>query len=431
MAGLDTRGAFDGFVQGFGMMQNYKGGQDRKAYREQQQGMQERGMDMREQQLEGQQQDRQKVSDQQYIAQYYARADPLMSDIENPDSMKQLVAMFEDAEAADVFKRNPMASMTHILNPKTIAAAKYAGDLGKGEGVLFSDKTAGAMNDYFSPVVNRMPGRRTRINNVYPGQKEGTMAFDLGVTPIEDDGAEGEEYLAGMTDKRGIEGEDDNIMQVPIEKLIEKVKGAQTIYDALGPEKIAQFQKSLRTMGYLPAELPKYSDVEGPDGSMFQVDQHGKKTVILGRKPTASGSSGAAYAPSSDVKTLQYLKANGMNDQEARDELVRLKRGGTGDSITASDRYKVTFLTNQIKEVDAQLQAFPDKEAEATLMQQRSQLIQAREGLAGQLGLTAPPEQQPQQSQQAQQVGPEIGQVEGGYEFIGGDPASPDSWREM
>ena len=389
MAGLDTRGAFDGFVQGFGMMQNYRDGQDRKEYMKQQQGMQQRGLDMREQEFAGQQEDRQKTNDQQYITQFYERTMPLMQDADNPESLKMLTAMFEDEEASTVLGRNKLADMRHLFNPKTIAAAQYAGELGKGEGQLFSDKTASAMNDYFSPEVNRMPGRRTRINGVYPGQQEGTMAFDLGITPIGDDDTEGEEYFAPMTSKRGIAGEDDDIMQVPIEQMINKVRGAQMLYEALGPEKVAQIQKSLRAMGYLAPEEAKWEDIQGPGGSILQRNTvTGETKQVLGRAPLPRANSGAAFAPSNDVKTIEYLISQGMTPTEARDEVVRLKRGSTGDSITASDRYKVTYLTNQIKEIDSQLKAIPaSEEEEARLVQQRTQLVQQRNNIAGQLGL--------------------------------------------
>lgn len=421
MAGLDTRGAFDGFTQGFGMMQNYKDSQDRKEYMKQQQGMQERGMEMREQEFEGQQQDRQKKNDQEYITQFYARTMPLMKDSSNPESMRQLVAMYEDPQAADTFKRNPMASMAHLLNPKTIAAVEYADQLGSGEGELFSEGTASAMNDYFSPVVNRMPGRRTNIKAVYPGQQEGTMTFDLGVVPIGEDGVEGEEYSSAMTGKRGTEADgDDEIMQVPIEQLIQKVHGAKQIYSAIGKENLGQFQEALRAMGYLPKEEARWEEVKGPGGSILQRNTvTGEMKNVLGRAPLPKASSNAEFAPSSDVKTIEYLISQGMTPEEARNEVVRLKRGSTGDGMTANDRFRVTYLTNRIKEIDDIIAAtLPLPDEKAKLDKQRAQFAQQREALMGpasQPGLVDPPAGAQggggQQQKQSQQPSPITGKV--------------------
>lgn len=395
MAGLDTRGAFDGFTQGFGMMQNYQDGKDRKAYREQQMGMQQRGLEMREQEFEGQQEDRQKKNDQQYITQFYERTMPLMQDIDNPESLKMLTAMFEDEEASTVLGRNKLADMRHLFNPKTIAAAQYAGELGKGEGQLFSDKTASAMNDYFSPVVNRMPGRRTRINGVYPGQQEGTMAFDLGITPIGDDDAEGEEYFGPMTSKRGVQGEDDDIMQVPIEQMIQKVKGSQAIYEALGPEKIAQIQKSLRAMGYLAPEEAKWEDIQGPGGSIQQRNSvTGELRAVLGRAPVVARSDGGT-AGAGKVTTQQsnfhFLKNQmSMSDQDA----YNASFGGTGavtGKVAGDVQAGINLLSAQIKEIDSRTAGkakyhVPEEEF-ASLMQKRAQLEQQRQALADSAGL--------------------------------------------
>ncbi|HKM27782.1 MAG TPA: hypothetical protein VJY57_10130 [Thiopseudomonas sp.] len=394
MAGLDTRGAFDGFVQGFGLMQGYQNNKDNKAIRQEQLGMQQRGLEMREQEFEGQQQDRQKKNDQEYITQFYERTMPLMQDADNPESIKMLAAMFEDEEASTVLSRNKLADMRHLFNPKTIAAAQYAGELGKGEGQLFSDKTAAAMNDYFSPTVNRMPGRRTRINGVYPGQKEGTMAFDLGITPLGDDGVEGEEYFGPMTNKRGVEGEDDDVMQVSIEQMIQKVKGSQAIYEALGPEKIAQIQKSLRNMGYLAPEEAKWEEVKGPGGSIQQRNTvTGEMKNVLGRAPVAARSGGGTSGSKSTSKQSDYEFhiSRGKSPEEAE----RLAFGGdsTGDSLTSDDRYWIEHLTKKVKEVDTVLATFPPKDETAKLLRSREKLIRDRDVFEDKLGLKGSPAQ--------------------------------------
>jgi hypothetical protein len=412
MAGLDTRGAMDGFVQGFNMMDAYNNRKASSARADQQVQMQQRGLDMREQEFAAQQGDRQKQQDQQQIAQFYTG---WASGIDAPIT----------PELEQAFERNKLADPRHLFRPETEAAVNYADKLAKGEGSLFSKQTVDAMNDFYAPRVSRGNGGKKRLAGMYPGQKEGSFVFEL---EVEDE--LGNKRLAPMTVNRGLEGEDDEVAQYEIDQAIGPVMGAKSIYQALGQNR-DKMLGYLRSSGYLPKEADKWEQVEGPDGAILQRNSRtGEMKSVVGRK---SAGAGGAYAPSSDVKTLEYLKANGMSDQQARDELVRLKRGGSESSISAGDRYRVTFLTNQIKEIDSQLEAFPDPEAEAALRQQREQLVQARQGLASDLGLAGVPNQQQARQEpkpSAQQQGPKVGHVEDGYEFLGGDPANPENWSK-
>ena len=412
MAGLDMRGAFDGFVQGFNMVDAYNHRKASSERADQQVEMQQRGLDMREQEFAAHQDERQRQQDQQQIAQFYTG---WASGIDAPIT----------PELEQAFERNKLADPRHLFRPETEAAVQYADKLAKGEGSLFSKQTVDAMNDFYAPRVSRGNGGKKRLAGMYPGQKEGSLVFEL---EVEDE--QGNKRLAPMTVNRGLEGEDDEVAQYEIDQAIAPVMGAKSIYQALGQnrEKMLGY---LRSSGYLPKEADKWEQVNGPDGAILQRNSRtGEMKSVVGRK---SAGAGGAYAPSSDVKTLEYLKANGMTDQQARDELVRLKRGGSDSSVSAGDRYRVTFLTSQIKEIDKQLEAFPDPEAEAALRQQREQLVQARQGLASDLGLVGvPSQQQAQQSPKpsAPQQGPQVGRVEDGYEFLGGDPASPENWRK-
>lgn len=413
MAGLDTRGAFDGFVQGFNMVEGYNQRKDAGKRADQQQAMQERGLQMREQEFGAQQEERQSQRDQQQIAQFYSG---WASGIEAPVT----------PELEQVFARNQMADPRHLFRPETEQAVQYADKLAQGEGSLFSQQTVDAMNAFYAPRVNRGAGGKKRLAGMYPGQKEGSFVFEL---EVEDE--QGGKRLAPMTKNRGLEGEDDEVAQYDIDQAIGPVMGAKSLYQALG-ENREKMTAYLRSSGYLPKEEARWEEVAGPDGSILQRNTAtGEMKSVIGRK--ALGGAGGAYAPSSDVKTLEYLKASGMSDQQARDELVRLKRGGSDSSVSAGDRYRVTFLTNQIKEIDKQLEGFPDAEAETALLRQRGELVQARQGLASQLGLVGVPEPAQQAEQPAAQTpsaAPKAGQVEDGYEFLGGDPASPENWRK-
>ncbi len=454
MAGLDTRGAFDGFTQGFGMMQNYKDGQDRKEYMKQQQGMQQRGLEMREQEFSAQQEQRQKQNDQQYITQFWGRASPLLEAGQNdPEALKQLQGMFEDEEAKSVFSRNKLANPLHILNPKTVAAASYADKLASGEGQLFSEQTAQAMGDYFDPVVNRMPGRKTRIANLYPGSTPETVTFDLGVTLTDGlEGVEQPEYNAGMTVNRGIAGEDDEIMEVPIEEMIKRVQGGRIIYQELGPERLAMAQASLRAMGYLPKEETRYEDVDGPGGSILQRSSSDNKlTSVVGRERQAGGAGGLGN-PTSQQKNYAFLtRALGMSEEEA----YKASFGGTG-AVTGRVPGEVTagisFFNAQIKEIDSKINGVAGrmlpKEELAALTEQREGLAAQRQSLAqnarlvpgapsAQQGMQIPeqqaaqPQQQPEPQAQTQAQMPQPGHIEDGFEFLGGDPADPANWRQQ
>lgn len=417
MAGLDTRGAFDGFVKGFGMMQGYQDSKDRKAYMKEQQGMQQRGLEMREQEFSAQQEQRQKQNDQQYITQFWGRASPLLEAGQNdPEALKQLQSMFEDEEAKSVFSRNKLANPLHILNPKTVAAASYADKLAAGEGQLFSEQTAQAMGDYFDPVVNRMPGRKTRIANLYPGSTPETVTFDLGVTLTDGlEGIEQKEYSSPMSAKRGFAGEDDEIMEVPIEEMIKRVQGARMIYQDLGPERLQRAQASLRAMGYLPKEEAKWEQVQGPGGSILQRNTAtGEMKNVLGRAPVAGGSGYGSSKLTQQQDNFHFLKNQlNMSDEDA----YKAAFGGTGavtGKVAGDVQAGINLLSAQIKEIDSRTAGkaglmLPEEEL-ASLMQQRSQLEQQRQALADSAGLLgstssqqSPGLQMPQQAQQPQQ----------------------------
>lgn len=432
MAGLDTRGAFDGFVKGFGMMQGYQDSKDRKAYMQEQQGMQQRGLEMREQEFSAQQEQRQKQNDQQYITQFWGRASPLLeAGQDDPEALKQLQGMFEDEEAKSVFSRNKLANPLHILNPKTVSAASYAAKLAAGEGDLFSEQTAHAMNDYFSPEVNRMPGRKTRIAGVYPGQNPEAMVFDLGVTPTGGlKGVEQPEYNSPMTVNRGIAGEDDEIMEVPIEEMIKRVQGARMIYQDLGPERLQRAQASLRAMGYLPKEEAKWEQVQGPGGSILQRNPStGEMKSVIGRTPQVGGAGGAYGSPTSQQKNYLFLRDTlNLSDEEA----YQAAFGGTSavnERVSGKVTAGISLLNAQIKEIDSKIVGknglMLPKEDLAMLTQKRDELAEQRSALAQSSGLLA----KPQESEQQQALQP--GHTEGGLEFMGGDPADIASWNRQ
>ena len=396
MAGLDTRGAFDGFTQGFGMMQNYKDSQDRKEYMKQQQGMQERGMEMREQEFSAQQDERQKQQDQQAISQFY---EGWSSGIEAPIT----------PELEKVFSRNSMADPRHLFKPETEAAVQYADKLAKGEGSLFSQETVDAMNNFYAPRVGRGGGGSKRLAGLYPGQKEGTLVF---VVEVEDE--QGNTRLAPMTMNRGLEGEDDEVAQYEIDQAIGPVMGAKSIYQALG-ENREKMMSYLQSSGYIKKPDAKWEEVKGPGGSILQRNTAtGEMKNVLGRAPVAGGSGYGSSKLTQQQDNFHFLKNQlNMSDEDA----YKAAFGGTGavtGKVAGDVQAGINLLSAQIKEIDSRTAGkaglmLPEEER-ASLMQQRSQLEQERQALAdsaGVLGSTSsqqsPGLQMPQQAQQPQQ----------------------------
>ena len=332
MAGLDTRGAYDGFVQGFGMMNGFLQQQKQNERADQQMGLQMRNQEMREQEFAAQQEDRQRQQDQQQISQFYQG---WANEIEVPIT----------PELEAVFKRNPMADPVHLLNPKTEAAVSYAERLAGGEGRLFSQETVTAMNDFYAPRVGRGKGGKKRLAGIYPGQREGTLVFDL---EVEDD--KGFKYNAPMTVNRGTADEDDEVAQYDIEQAISPVMGAKQLYQALGTNR-DKMLGYLRGAGYLPKEEGRWETFELPDGARMQRNtKDGKEAVV--REP---GGVNGRSAPA-EVQTASWLLANGVaSSEEDAWNMVRSAKGKSRQDF-AMDYAKMT-MGNQDPLGDTQLSA--------------------------------------------------------------------------
>lgn len=306
MAGLDTRGMMDGFAQGFGLMQNYQDGKDRKAYLQQQQDMQQRGLDMREQEFAAQQEDRREQKDLQFAQNWWQQA-AIASETQNPD-------MFPvwDEQTQVRLGRSGMLNPAHLLRPETEAAVQYADKLANGEGSLFSKQTVEAMNDFYAPRVSLGNGGKKRLAGMYPGQKEGSFVFEL---EVEDE--QGNKRLAPMTVNRGIAGEDDEIAQYSIEDAIKPVMGVKQLYGAFG--KNMDFVRKMGQMqGWLPKAAETWEQVQGPGGSLLQRNAvTGEMKALVGRESRDSAAA-AASQPSAARKQYNELIELGESPDNAR-----------------------------------------------------------------------------------------------------------------
>lgn len=275
MSGLDTRGAWDGFVQGFQLVDNYQARQVAQQNAKEQLGMQQRGLDMREQEMAVNQNLAQKnqtlrerelsensayrekqyglderrlgIADKQFERQMSADNRRLgmqerelglrLQDRDQEQDMQILrggyAKIAEGQELGDeeltVFKRYPWLAPNHVADPKMNAAVARAAKVldPKDPADANDPESLEAINYMFGPRIQRGDGGKKKIVGVYPGQVPGTLAFELEVT-----GEDGKPYRAPMTKNRGT-ADDDEVMQVPIEDVVNQVAGYKTLSGVL------------------------------------------------------------------------------------------------------------------------------------------------------------------------------------------------------
>jgi hypothetical protein len=290
MAELDTRGAFDGFQKGFGLVDNYYA-------RQHQQGLQDKQVAGQQKLVDAKLDETRKANQKELVSQYYTG---VANGIDMPisDDLKQ------------AFKDNPMVDPAFLFSEKTQAAVDHAVKLKSGEDDMFSPQTREQMNNFFEPRVNRgegVPEGTTKsIDGVFPGQNPGTIAFNLKVT-----NPDGTSRNAPMTANRST-ADDDHVAQYPIEDIIKPVLGAKQILDSISPDKKASAIKFLQDSGWM-AKSKSSSLIDGPDGSKFAVDANGDYKLLLGRakddaeKPTDLAQFLTLKKEFGEEKAAQYM----------------------------------------------------------------------------------------------------------------------------
>lgn len=389
MAGLDTRGLADGFLQGFQVMDRHQQRKENSRRADEHMEMQRQNQAMRESEHQWRSQDREhqdqariKAQDTELLGQFWG-------------AVSQGIDAPVTPEVEQAFERNPYLSPKFLFDPSKEESAAYAERLANGEGDLYSPETLQHVNNFFEPDINKGGGRK-RLAGLFPGQEPGTFVFDLEV-----ESEDGRRYNAPMTPNHS--ADDDEVLQLPIEKMINPIMGYRQLMGSMSPEAKQKAMGYFQSIGLIQPPAEQWEQVQGPGGSVLQRNSRtGELKQVVGRENRAGLGGINGYAPSSDVKTLQWLmseEGGSLTGEEARNELVRLKRGGGDDAISAGDRYRVTYITNQIKEIDRQLEGFPEEEREQELQTMRAQLVQQRDAMASQLGLTGAPPAQPQQQQ--------------------------------
>ena len=429
MAGLDTRGAFDGFVQGFGLMDTHFARQAAQKNATQQLEMQQRGLDMRSQEMAqsrdlaerrfglderqmnlqgerfahqqamdekryGLDERRLGIQDKQFERQMAAdnrrfglqeRELGMREQERQQEQDTQVIrgAYAKIAEGVDLgddelqaFKRMPWLSPAHVGDERMgQAVAQAARVFDPNDPADANDpQSLEAMNFMFGPRISRGEGGQKKIVGVYPGQTPGTVAFELEVT-----GEDGKAYRAPMTKNRST-ADDDEVMQIPIEDVVNQVAG----YKGLG--------------------------------SVLQHSGGRERAVALGQRLGLLDQVDTKGLPA-DVQTARWLVKTGAaaGEKEAW-QMVRGARGKSRQDFALDYAKMLTSNQPDFAGVDGNTPRVEADQAFQTGLQIFDQLN----------GGSEVPAQQPKSAP----GGPQVGHIEDGYEFLGGDPSSPNSWRQ-
>ena len=364
---LDTRGLAHGFTQGFGMADRY--------YARQEQGERaDRRLDMQEETFDMQKQQAQRAQNKETATFVFGK---IANKMDLSDEEMQWLKDNPNYLAA----LNPQADQALEVAQRVIDPQDPTG--------LNDDEGLYALNTLFEPMINRGKGGGKRIVAGLPGQKEGTMAFELEV-----EGEDGKRYRAPMTTKRGVAGEDDEILQVPVEDLVNTAQGYRVLRNAINTsgasENAAKLYSLLtgktpeRTKGVSindrlvnPETGEVMADFSGGesenadwrrlnDGSLYN-----QRTGETKEAPGGAGSSGKAPA---DVKTAEWMMSVGL--AENYDQAWSL----LSESRTDPTRFVANYVDQEMK---AQEQAglYPDMDGYKTTAQMRDDAIKALQAI--------------------------------------------------
>lgn len=413
MAGLDTRGLADGFAQGFGLMNQYQRGQRADERADQQMGMQEERMDMQREQFSMQQEDAERARDMENIQFTLGKIGSGMEVAE--DELETLRRYPKFWAALDPQTDTSIEQAMAVIDPNTPVDAN-------------NPESLEALNQMFGAEINRGEGGQKRVVGMYPAPDGQSVALELEVV-----GEDGNTYTAPMTEGRGT-ADDDLVKYVPVEALVEQVQGMRLLRNTMNtPE--AQ-QRASQVLGLLRGDSnERWEQVQGPGGSILQRNTvTGETKQVLGRAPRAAGGSGSTP---SHIQEAQALVEREVYPTFA--EAYEAVRARAGEGTQTDTRY-ISFLGDELKRIDSQLEKASSL-ISGTSSDEIDALRARRDELASELdtasrqvfnrpaGQQADAQQPAQQPENVQSGAPQVGHVEDGYEFLGGDPANPDNWR--
>lgn len=317
----DTRGLASGFTQGFGLMDNYYN-------RQAQNDRAERGLQMREESFQMQKDDRDRQRKREQATMIYGKVS------------EQLPLAEEEMQ---FLRDNP--TYLAALNPEVDAGIEVSQRVIDPNDPLDlnDDESVYAMNTMFEPMINRGKGGKKRIVAGIPGQRKGTLAFELEV-----EGEDGKTYRAPMTANRGIAGQDDEIKQVPVEDLVNTVQGYRTIRNVInsrGARDYAAKMYSLLT-GKKPEQRETWSEPFEYQGGRYQRSNlTGQLRELQSPEDVRKGSEvGAELTPQQEVyaKRLQsevdHLWRMERQIQTGQGDGMNIFLGGMEETVTPDNR---------------------------------------------------------------------------------------------
>ncbi|WP_288365651.1 hypothetical protein [uncultured Marinobacter sp.] len=210
---LETRGLMDGAMQGFGLM-------DRYYQRQEQDERAERGLQMREESFQMQ---KDQYADQQEEAER-------KRDLENIQFTLGKISQGMGASEEELQTLQKYPKFWKALEPETDRSIEIAQAVIDPDDPMDvnSPEALAAINQMFEPEINKGEGGQKRIVGVYPGPDGETVTFDLEVV-----GEDGKPYNAPMTSGRAPGGDEDEVMQVPMDKIIEQVQGMRLLRNTM------------------------------------------------------------------------------------------------------------------------------------------------------------------------------------------------------
>ncbi len=335
MAGLDMRGLADGFLSGFQVMGQYQHQQRQSEQAERRLGMQEQkfGLDMRTAEM---------------------KMDELKRNREKEGlkfALEKAVTLGYDSVTEDEFallRNHP--EIWAGLDPQADFAIQRAVD-------VFDPSTSIDANDpdslqqanlLFGDLINTGNSGQKRIVGWVPSPNSNDVMLELEVTR-----EDGSTYRAPMTEGRGTE-EDAIVKSIPMETLVNHIQGLRMLRNGVkagGPEAQERASQMLQILRGEPGE--RWETVEGPGGSLLQRNTvTGEMKSVVGRAPVRGGASSSRdYAPSSDVKTIEYFKQQGYEHEDAVRLTMELK--GRGEDDYGRNQDHLSYLQDRVSELES------------------------------------------------------------------------------
>lgn len=391
MAGLDTRGLADGFLSGFQVMDQYQHRQRQSEQAERQLGMQEQkfGLDMKVGQMKID--EAEQAREKEGIKFALEKAVTLGYDSVTEDEFKTLQNHPEVWAGLDPNADLAIQRAIEVFDPSTSADANNPESLEQAN-LLFGD------------LINRGDGGQKRIVGWIPAPNGEDVMLELEVAR-----EDGTTYRAPMTEGRGTE-EDALVKSIPMETLVNQIQGLRMLRNGVkagGPE--AQ-ERASQVLQMLRGETPeRWEQFEGPGGSLLQRNVNtGKTESVVGREPARGGGGGSNdYAPSTDVRTIEYFKELGYSHEEAVEMTMRLK--GRDDDDYGRNKDELDHYQSRISDLqdvkNSREWQGMDEDSRGELNQELQRLKADRDRVANRLYPNGQPSQQGGQNSRSSSSG--------------------------